>query len=160
MNQQNIANRCLLCKRLRTNCNINNCEFGMYFPANRNDDLKCALEVYGLSNIIKYMRSVEPYQRQTTANSLLFEGYAWRVYPTNGLFGYNSFMNEQTNLSLRELQIANSLLKFCKDHVNSNSERVRYLDAFNQFFLYRINLGHVCFGFFLKIDFIVLHNFV
>ncbi|WJX86955.1 hypothetical protein P8452_69195 [Trifolium repens] len=95
----------------------------MYFPAHRNDDLKCALEVYGLSNIIKFMRSAQPYQRQTTANSFLFEGYAWRIHPTSGLFGYKSFMDEQINLSLRELQIANSLLKFCKDHVNSNSER-------------------------------------
>ncbi|CAJ2662742.1 unnamed protein product [Trifolium pratense] len=125
MNQQNIdANKCLLCKRLRTTCNNNNnCEFGMYFPPHRNDDFKCALEVYGLTNIIRIMQSVEEDQRQATANSLLFEGFSWRFHPTNGLFGYKSFMDEQINSSLRELQILNNLLKFCKDHENSNSQR-------------------------------------
>ncbi|XP_045792153.1 LOB domain-containing protein 9-like [Trifolium pratense] len=94
------------------------CEFGQYFPANRNEDFQKAIKLFGLSHILRIMRSVEPNERQAAADSILFEGSVWRFYPQSGLLRYELELVNTISSSLRELQIANQLLAFFKNHAN------------------------------------------
>ncbi|KAJ1391837.1 Protein kinase domain [Sesbania bispinosa] len=95
-----------------------NCEFGQFFPANRSGDFENALRLFGLNNMLRIMRVVEPEQRQAAADSILSEGTAWTNNPASGLHGYELHLRSQVESSSRELQIVNQLLAICKGQVN------------------------------------------
>jgi hypothetical protein len=108
---------CILCRKMSRRCPPD-CEFGQYFPANRSEDFQKAIKLYGLSHILRIMRSVEPNERQAAADSILSQGNIWRSYPQRGLLRYELDLVNTIDSSLRELQIANQLLAFYKDHAN------------------------------------------
>ncbi|KAJ1381102.1 Lateral organ boundary [Sesbania bispinosa] len=104
---------CPLCRRQHRRCD-GNCEFGQFFPANRSGDFENALRLFGLNNMLRIMRVVEPEQRQAAADSILREGTAWTNNPGRGLHGYELHLRSQVESSSRELQIVNQLLSICK----------------------------------------------
>lgn len=101
------SNPCLICKHLGKPC-FGNCEFGQYFPANREEEFANACRHFGISNILRNMRVVQPHERQATAKSLLIESTIRRNDPVRGCLGV--VLDLQS-----ELETLNKLLKFYRD---------------------------------------------
>ncbi|XP_057425989.1 LOB domain-containing protein 25-like [Lotus japonicus] len=101
------SNPCLICKHLGKPC-FGNCEFGQYFPVNREEEFSNACRHFGISNILRNMRVVQPHERQATAKSLLIESTIRRNDPVRGCLGV--VLDLQS-----ELETLNKLLKFYRD---------------------------------------------
>ncbi|KAJ1379146.1 Lateral organ boundary [Sesbania bispinosa] len=118
MNRQNIGppHACPLCRRQRRRSGCDgNCEFGRYFPANRVEEFENAFRLFGVNNMLRILRTVEPQQRQAAADSIMIEGTAWRNNPPHGILGHELELRSQIRSSFRELQSVNQLLSFFRN---------------------------------------------
>jgi hypothetical protein len=121
MNQRNTrAIICLLCRHMRRRHGTD-CEFGLYFTANRYANFQSVIQILGLSRLMIIMRLIELFQRQVVANSLPTEGEAWQINPDRSFLVHQLELGAQLNTSLNEIDIAGRLLAFCIDNANPNN---------------------------------------
>lgn len=102
------SHACPLCRRQRRRCD-GTCEFGQHFPATMSTEFENAYRLFGLNNMMRIMRSVEPHERQAAAQSILIEATAWRNNP-RGLLGYEMDLRSRIQNTLRELEHVNNFL--------------------------------------------------
>jgi hypothetical protein len=115
MNEGNKHARvCLLCQCQNRHCN-NDCEYGEFFKPHRNEDFQSALRSLGLSNIMSMMESVETYDRQGAANSILSQGRAWQRRQD----GRQLEMGEEISSFERKALFASTFMAFCRYYAKS-----------------------------------------
>ncbi|TKY68558.1 LOB domain-containing protein 28 [Spatholobus suberectus] len=105
---------CPLCRHQRRR-HDDNCVFGQYFPDNRSTDFERACRLFGLGNLLRLMRSVEPSERQVVADSILREANTWANDPIRGAFGHAVNLTSEIHFFEEELETVNKLLAYCQD---------------------------------------------
>lgn len=78
---------CAACKHQRKRCD-NNCAMAPYFPASKTREFQAVHKVYGMSNVIKILRSIEREEdRRKAADSLVWEAVCRQRDPVLGSYG-------------------------------------------------------------------------
>ncbi|KAI4295323.1 hypothetical protein L6164_035380 [Bauhinia variegata] len=119
---------CALCRHQRRTCSAN-CGFREFFPAERFEEFQNAYKLFGVSNIIKMMESVEPEQRRDCADSILTEANIWNNSPAgHGCLAYVQNLVSQVRSIELERDNVNRLLAFFRAtrahrHSVSDSQR-------------------------------------
>ncbi|RDX64674.1 LOB domain-containing protein 28, partial [Mucuna pruriens] len=122
MNEENIDyHACPLCRHQRRR-HDDSCVFGQYFPYNRSIDFERACRLFGLGNLLRLMRFVEPSERQVIANSILREANMWANDPFHGAFGHVFNLISEIQSFERELEIVNKMLAYCQDQARQENQ--------------------------------------
>ena len=78
---------CAACKHQRKRCD-NNCALAPFFPASKTREFQAVHKVYGMSNVIKILRSIErEEERRRAADSLVWEAFCRQRDPVLGSYG-------------------------------------------------------------------------
>lgn len=78
---------CAACKHQRKRCD-ENCALSPYFPASKTREFQAVHKVYGMSNVIKILRSIESEdERRRAADSLVWEAFCRQTNPVLGSYG-------------------------------------------------------------------------
>lgn len=104
---------CPICRNQRRR-HDDNCEFGQYFLG-RSTDFESACRLFGFANLVRLMRSVEPSERQATADSILMEANIWDRDPINGAYGHVFNLVSQIQSFESELETINNWLAHIRD---------------------------------------------
>ncbi|KAL2322268.1 hypothetical protein Fmac_026647 [Flemingia macrophylla] len=91
------------------------CEFGRFFPANKFVDFERACQLFGLANMLRLLRCVEPAERQAAADSIMREAVMWQNEPIDGVYGKVLRLTSQIKSSENELERVNALLSYHRD---------------------------------------------
>ena len=118
---------CASCKHQRKKCD-QNCELAPYFPASRYREFQNAHRLFGVSNILKVLNSVEPSQRQAAAESILMEGNARRNDPVNGCLGLIRDLKAQVEFYEKQLGIVNQYLAYFHEREKPEQQNIKKED--------------------------------
>ncbi|XP_062017478.1 LOB domain-containing protein 22-like [Rosa rugosa] len=113
---------CASCKHQRKKCD-SNCELAPYFPANKYHEFQNAHKLFGVSNILKIIASIEPHKRKAAAESILFEGNAWKSDPVHGCLGVIKDLTAQMSFHEKQLSVVNQHLAFHKEQQKKKQEQ-------------------------------------
>nr|DAD44419.1 TPA_asm: hypothetical protein HUJ06_002649 [Nelumbo nucifera] len=102
---------CAVCKHQRKKCE-KDCPLAPYFPANRYQDFLNVHKLFGVGNIIKLLKDIEPHQRKAAVESILFEAKARKNDPVLGCSGIATRLMSQLDSYKRELQMVNQQLAY------------------------------------------------
>ncbi|XP_010242281.1 PREDICTED: LOB domain-containing protein 25-like [Nelumbo nucifera] len=109
---------CAACKHQRKKCK-KGCPLAQYFPAKLYQDFVNVHKLYGVANIVRILRNIEPYQRKAAAQSIMFEAEARRVDPVLGSFGLVHKLISQIDAYKKELHIINQQLSYYRQQEES-----------------------------------------
>ncbi|XP_054816844.1 LOB domain-containing protein 7-like [Prosopis cineraria] len=93
-----------------------NCEYRQIFPGNRYSEFENAERLFGVSNMLTIIQSVEAHQRQVAADSMFVEANAWRNHPVRGVLGFASDLISQIHSHSNQLQVARKQLQIFNHH--------------------------------------------
>lgn len=78
---------CAACKHQRRKC-AEDCVFAEHFPAEKTEDFKNALEVFGVKNMARILNSLgSSEEREKAVASIVWEAKLWKEDPVNGPLG-------------------------------------------------------------------------
>ncbi|XP_049376107.1 LOB domain-containing protein 22-like [Solanum stenotomum] len=98
----NGSQACAACKYQRRRC-APDCLLAPYFPVERNKEFLNAHKLFGVSNLLKLLRNVEPFQRDNAMKALIFEANIRAGDPVGGC--YRIIMNLQRLINLYETEL-------------------------------------------------------
>ncbi|XVF48996.1 hypothetical protein PTKIN_Ptkin03bG0233200 [Pterospermum kingtungense] len=114
---------CAACMHEGKSCE-ESCPLAPYFPSSRYDEFQNAYKHFGsLCNIVRIMDSVEPYQRQAAAESILFEGNARLIHPVHGCLGVVQSLQSIIGFYVSELEVVNKQLAFFKGNIDQHQKQ-------------------------------------
>ncbi|XP_027774739.1 LOB domain-containing protein 12-like [Solanum pennellii] len=98
----NGSQACAACKYQRRRC-APDCLLAPYFPVERNKEFLNVHKLFGVSNLLKLLKNVQPFQRDTTMKSLIFEANIRAGDPVGGC--YRIIMNLQRLINFYETEL-------------------------------------------------------
>uniref|UniRef100_M1DU55 LBD22 (LOB DOMAIN-CONTAINING PROTEIN 22) n=1 Tax=Solanum tuberosum TaxID=4113 RepID=M1DU55_SOLTU len=98
----NGSQACAACKYQRRRC-APDCLLAPYFPVERNKEFLNAHKLFGVNNLLKLLRNVEPFQRDNAMKALIFEANIRAGDPVGGC--YRIIMNLQRLINLYETEL-------------------------------------------------------
>ncbi|KAF3668526.1 putative ribonuclease H protein-like [Capsicum annuum] len=99
----NGSQACAACKYQRRRC-APDCPLAPYFPAKRHKDFLNAHKLFGVSNILKVLKNVSPFQKDNAMKALIFEANIRAGDPVGGCYRTILNLHRQINLCQAELQ--------------------------------------------------------
>ncbi|XP_012079540.1 LOB domain-containing protein 2 [Jatropha curcas] len=97
---------CASCKHQRKKCG-EDCILAPYFPADRSREFQAVHKVFGVSNVMKLVRSVREEDRKTVADSLVWEAFCRQNDPILGPLGEYRKIQEELKLYKNQTQMVN-----------------------------------------------------
>lgn len=94
---------CASCKHQRKKCG-EDCILAPYFPAERSREFQAVHKVFGVSNVMKLVRSVKEEDRKTVADSLVWEAFCRQNDPILGPLGEYRKIQEELKLYKNQTQ--------------------------------------------------------
>nr|GMD35572.1 LOB domain-containing protein 6-like [Ipomoea batatas] len=86
---------CAACKHQRKKCRGDTCVLRRHFPATMKEDFQAVNRVFGIANISKIIKSLDPVQQDIAVKSLLWEAKLWKEDPVHGPLGlFNRLQRE------------------------------------------------------------------
>nr|GMD03039.1 LOB domain-containing protein 6-like [Ipomoea batatas] len=86
---------CASCKHQRKKCRGDTCVLWRHFPATMKEDFQAVNRVFGIANISKIIKSLDPVQQDIAVKSLLWEAKSWKEDPVHGPLGlFNRLQRE------------------------------------------------------------------
>ncbi|KAK4730021.1 hypothetical protein R3W88_023009 [Solanum pinnatisectum] len=119
----NGSQACAACKYQRRRC-APDCLLAPYFPVERNKEFLNAHKLFGVSNLLKLLRNVEPFQRDNAMKALIFEANIRAGDPVGGC--YRIIMNLQRLINLYEMELQftyNEIFRVQADDIQNNINR-------------------------------------
>ncbi|PHU09196.1 LOB domain-containing protein 22 [Capsicum chinense] len=99
----NGSQACAACKYQRRRC-APDCPLAPYFPAKRQKDFLNAHKLFGVSNILKVLKNISPFQKDNAMKALIFEANIRAGDPVGGCYRTILNLHRQINLCQAELQ--------------------------------------------------------
>ncbi|XP_075075402.1 uncharacterized protein LOC142162712 [Nicotiana tabacum] len=100
----NGSQACAACKYQRRRC-APDCPLAPYFPAERQKDFLNAHKLFGVSNILKVLKNVPPFQKENAMKALIFEANIRADDPVGGCHRVIQNLHRQINLYQSQLQL-------------------------------------------------------
>ncbi|EOY29909.1 LOB domain-containing 22-like protein [Theobroma cacao] len=113
---------CAACKYQRRKC-TRNCLLAPFFPANHQKDFLNAHKLFGVSNILKIIRNLDPPQRLIAMKSIVFEANTRANDPVGGCYGIISDLKMQIDWVKAERDLVLHQLAICKAQTAAASQQ-------------------------------------
>nr|XP_009758025.1 PREDICTED: LOB domain-containing protein 27-like [Nicotiana sylvestris]XP_016490202.1 PREDICTED: LOB domain-containing protein 27-like [Nicotiana tabacum] len=110
--------KCAACTHLRKKCDAN-CQLAPYFPSNRTEDFQNVYQLFGVSNIINMLNSVDDEQKGKMAESLILEAKIRKENPVYGCLAIERKMMLAIEEAEKELEIVQKTNAFYKEMAKS-----------------------------------------
>lgn len=110
---------CAACKYQRRKC-IPECPLAPYFPPDQSKTFQNAHKLFGVSNILKILKSVDPTLKSTAMNSIIYQANMRERYPVRGCTEIISQLQSQIRQSEEELHAYQTMLVACRQQQLSN----------------------------------------
>ncbi|MQM15934.1 hypothetical protein Taro_048888 [Colocasia esculenta] len=104
---------CAACKYQRRKCNPD-CTLAPYFPADHQRQFLNAHRLFGVSNIIKTLRGLDPSQRAAAMGSIIFQSDARARDPIGGCYRIILELQRQIDRDSAELDLVLRQLAICR----------------------------------------------
>ncbi|OMO96590.1 hypothetical protein CCACVL1_04878 [Corchorus capsularis] len=104
------SSACAACKFQRRKC-IPDCPLAPYFPADQPKIFQNAHKLFGVSNILKLLKSLDPAQHAEAMRSIKYQANARDMFPVHGCVGVISQLNYQIRLLQEEFHLVNAQLE-------------------------------------------------
>ncbi|KAF6159896.1 hypothetical protein GIB67_032980 [Kingdonia uniflora] len=104
---------CAACKYQRRKCS-ETCELKPYFPADQPKKFQNAHRLYGVSNILKILKNLNPNQKFEAMRSITFESDMREKFPVYGCYGAILQLQYVIHQNKMELDSVLSQLNICK----------------------------------------------
>ncbi|XP_057444747.1 LOB domain-containing protein 27-like [Lotus japonicus] len=108
-----INKACAACKYQRRRC-AKDCALSPYFPADKPKMFSNAHRLFGVSNIIRILKQVEPDERDEAMKSIIYESDIRAKYPQQGCYGVILQYQALIYKAMEELRYVQMLLAFIK----------------------------------------------
>ncbi|XP_002986599.2 LOB domain-containing protein 22 [Selaginella moellendorffii] len=100
---------CAACKFQRRKCPVD-CPLAPYFPAEANQRFLSCKRLFGVSNMLRFLRDADPADKEETMKSLIYEAEVRDKDPVHGCYGIISQLTERVRGLQRELELTRSLV--------------------------------------------------
>uniref|UniRef100_A0A7N0U006 LOB domain-containing protein n=1 Tax=Kalanchoe fedtschenkoi TaxID=63787 RepID=A0A7N0U006_KALFE len=104
---------CAACKYQRRRC-LPECQLAPYFPADQPKMFQNAHRLFGVSNILKILKQLDPSQKSEAMRSIIYQSDIRDKYPVAGCFGYIHQLHYQIQRGEEELHAIRSQIALCK----------------------------------------------
>ncbi|GFZ16668.1 hypothetical protein Acr_25g0010770 [Actinidia rufa] len=108
---------CAACKYQRRKCGPD-CILAPYFPSNQYKQFLNAHKLFGVGNLIKVFKKVNPWERETAMKSLIFEANVRAYDPVRGCHRIIRDLEREIYKCRAELQITLQQLAICRQNPN------------------------------------------
>ncbi|WMV17468.1 hypothetical protein MTR67_010853 [Solanum verrucosum] len=103
---------CAACKYQRRKC-TSECVLAPYFPANQPKKFQNAHRLFGVRNMVKILDELKDEDQKSDAmKSIIFESDMREKFPVYGCVECISYLRQQLQITLQELQDVQSQLEF------------------------------------------------
>ncbi|KAG0465416.1 hypothetical protein HPP92_019580 [Vanilla planifolia] len=102
---------CAACKYQRRKCTTD-CTLAPYFPAEQQRQFLNAHRLFGVSNILKILKSVEPHRRSEAMRSIIFQSNVRAHDPVGGCYRIILDLQHQVESVYSELQHVTGQISF------------------------------------------------
>ncbi|GLT46394.1 hypothetical protein SLA2020_201480 [Shorea laevis] len=106
---------CAACKYQRRKC-IPDCPLAPYFPADQPKMFQNAHKLFGVSNILKILKSVDPSQKNEAMHSIKCQAYFRDKYPVHGCVWVIKQLQYQIQLLEEEHHAVHAQLEMYRQH--------------------------------------------
>ncbi|KAJ8753579.1 hypothetical protein K2173_022820 [Erythroxylum novogranatense] len=106
---------CAACKHQRKRC-TSECILAPYFPADKHEMFRNAHKLFGVSNIVKILKSVDDSQKAEAMTSIIFQSNIRDRYPVHGCLGMIHHLRYQIWQTEQELQAVLAQLEMYRQH--------------------------------------------
>nr|XP_027108767.1 LOB domain-containing protein 6-like [Coffea arabica] len=105
-NNVEVGNRpaCSACKHQRKKCKKEECPMLKHFPAEKADIFSAVHKVFGVSNVSKIIKVLEPHEQERAVESLEWEALGWKKDKVHGPLGMYKSLEEQNLLIIEKNQ--------------------------------------------------------
>ncbi|KAJ7554786.1 hypothetical protein O6H91_05G009000 [Diphasiastrum complanatum] len=100
---------CAACKFQRRRCSAD-CPLARYFPADQNQRFMNCKRLFGVSNMIRFLKEVHPTDKDDTMKSFIYEADARERDPVHGCLGIINRLKDQVAKLTEELHLAREQL--------------------------------------------------
>lgn len=120
-NNNNPNQACAACRHQRRKCQ--NCPLSPYFPPNHTQQFLNVHRLFGVSNVMKILKTVDPDMWPHAMETIQFEADVRRKDPINGCLGIIEELRAQLEAYNRELEIIRRQLIHCKQSQNAKQQQ-------------------------------------
>ncbi|GMJ15121.1 ASYMMETRIC LEAVES 2-like 29, SIDECAR POLLEN, LOB domain-containing protein 27 [Hibiscus trionum] len=106
---------CAACKYQRRKC-IPECLLAPYFPADQTKVFQNAHKLFGVSNIVKILRGLDPSQHAEAMRSIKYQANVRDRFPVDGCVGVINHLNCQIQMLEDELHAVIAQLEMCRQY--------------------------------------------
>lgn len=112
---------CAACKYQRKKCTPQ-CVLAPYFPANQPKKFQNAHRLFGVRNIVKTLEQLDDEDQKADAmKSIIFESDMREKFPVYGCVECISYLRQQLQITLQELQYVHAQLEIYRQQHSSES---------------------------------------
>nr|GMC72149.1 LOB domain-containing protein 27-like [Ipomoea batatas] len=119
---------CASCKYQRRRCKVD-CPLAPYFPADQPNMFQNAHRLFGVSNIIKILKQIDPSQRGVAMKSIIDQANARAKYPVYGCVAEIQQLMLKIQLAEEELQAVQAQLAFYRQHNQQQQQEISSTDS-------------------------------
>ncbi|XP_022964078.1 protein IAL1-like, partial [Cucurbita moschata] len=119
---------CAACKYQRRKC-VPDCILAPYFPHHRQRQFLNAHKLFGVSNITKIIKNLDPFQKEEAMRTIIFQSDVRSLDPVGGCYRIIRDLQRQIQYSKAELEIVLHQLAICKHQAAASVSAAAILDA-------------------------------
>lgn len=121
---------CAACKYQRRRCH--DCPLAPYFPADQPKMFQNAHRLFGVSNILKILRQLDPSQKKVAMRSIIYQANARDKYPVYGCVAEIQNLLYNIQVYEEELQAVNAQLTFYRQQQQQQEISTSLSDSVSQ----------------------------
>ncbi|XP_068636443.1 LOB domain-containing protein 12-like [Aristolochia californica] len=106
---------CAACKYQRRKCS-GDCLLAPYFPPDQPKQFQNSHKLFGVSNILKILKNLDPDQKVEAMRSIVFQANIRDKFPVHGCYGIIHNLHNQVQQAEQELEILNTQLAMLRQH--------------------------------------------
>ncbi|KAL3528295.1 hypothetical protein ACH5RR_007617 [Cinchona calisaya] len=122
---------CAVCKYQRRRCTAD-CPLAPYFPADQPKMFQNAHRLFGVSNILKILKQLDPSQKLIAMKSIIYQANIRDKDPVYGCLGLIQRLYYQIQLAEEEIQYVYSQLAFYRQHQQQQEISTALNDSLSQ----------------------------
>lgn len=112
---------CAACKYQRRKCTPD-CPLSPYFPPDQPKRFQNVHKLFGVSNILRILKHVDPSKREDTVKSIAYEADTREKDPVHGCLGVITILQNQVSKLKDELAVAREQLYLLQQQHNFNQQ--------------------------------------
>lgn len=112
---------CAACKYQRRKCTPD-CPLSPYFPPDQPKRFQNVHKLFGVSNILRILKHVDPSKREDTVKSIAYEADTREKDPVHGCLGVITILQNQVSKLKEELAMAREQLYLLQQQHNFNQQ--------------------------------------